>query len=155
MIREVGLALVSLGLSLLAGSCSPPAAAQGSGRPAAVECKLFWRASNEVGPGESPGDPKFQFQERVARAEPGKPAQASLADVTLSVSYTADEFEGSSVSVGAAFDGKPLVTSLYQLERSPPPRNQFAGGHGFTGLVYLSHPTKGGDYQFICQFVGS
>jgi hypothetical protein len=154
--REL-LATILPGAALLvfAAGCGESALAAEPSGPAAVGCKLFWRASNTVGPSDSPTDPKFQFQERAIRVGRGEQASASLADIALDVHYLSDAFEGSSVSVRAAFDGKALVSWLFQLSTSSPPKNQFVGGHGFTGLVYLTHPTKEGDYQFMCEFADS
>jgi hypothetical protein len=151
--REL-LATILPGAALLvfAAGCGQSASAAESSAPEAVQCKLFWRASNTLGPSDSPTDPKFQFQERAIRVGRREQASASLADITLDVHYFSDPSEGSSVSVRAAFDGKALVSWLYQLSTSPPPKNQFIGDQGFTGLVYLTHPTKEGDYQFLCEF---
>ena len=143
---------IQLLAALVALLCGCSDSASQSSLPTAVQCKLFWRASTTVGPGESPMDPKFQLQERALRVGRGEQASAAIADIKLDVHYFSDAFEGSSVSVAAAFDGKPSVSWLYQLTSDPLPRNQFAGGHGFTGLVYLVHPTKAGAYQFLCEF---
>jgi hypothetical protein len=29
-------------------------------------------------------------------------------------------------------------------------RDQFIGGHGFTGLAYVFHPASGGEIQYFC-----
>lgn len=78
---------------------------------------------------------------------------ASLGKLRLTVSYTNTEWDGASASVGVAADELRLMSSLFQFEPGKPPSNQFQGGHGFTGLVYLTHPTEGGDYQLVCKSV--
>ena len=113
------------------------ATAQSSKFPAAVECTLYSRGNRLV--------------KRVAAREA---ATMRLADLSLVVSFVSDEGEGSAVNLRASFSEKPLVSWLYQLPRNPPPRNQFVGDHGFTGLVHLTDPTRGDDYQLICKFAG-
>lgn len=113
------------------------ATAQTSKLPTAVECSLYSRANRVV--------------KRVAA---GEEATMRLADLSLVVSFVSHEYEVPSVNLRASFSEKPLVSWLYQLPRNPPPQNQFVGDHGFTGLVHLTHPTRGGDYQLICKFAG-
>jgi hypothetical protein len=43
-----------------------------------------------------------------------------------------------------------LQTQLYQLQQETGPQNQFVGGHGFTGLNYVYHPSSGAELQFWC-----
>jgi hypothetical protein len=49
----------------------------------------------------------------------------------------------------AGFD-EPLTSQLYQLPPDSGPTDQFAGGHGFTGLNYVYHPDSGAELQFWC-----
>ena len=118
--------------------------------PARIECTFFFRQSNEVGEGEDPADPKFQFEERTVSVAQNEDDSLALGKLTLDVSYSVSEEEGASASVGVSTAEHPLVRTLYQLgERGL--INQFSGDHGFTGLVYLTHPSDGGDYQLICK----
>lgn len=50
------------------------------------------------------------------------------------------------VSVSDRKNGKILLSQLFQL--GPGIRNQFHGGHGFTGLNYLYHPGSESELQF-------
>ena len=143
--------LWSVLLAVLAG-CGHAALTEPAILPSGVMCKLFWRASDTLSRGDSDSDPKFQLQERAIHVERGKESDFRLADAAIKVSYRSDAHEGSNVIVQVSFDDKPMVRWLYQLSSSP--KNQFVGGHGFTGLVYLRHPTKrSDDYQFMCEFV--
>ncbi|MGE3962059.1 MAG: hypothetical protein AB7F65_10290 [Dehalococcoidia bacterium] len=45
---------------------------------------------------------------------------------------------------------EPLVTHLYQLPEDGWPRDQFVGGHGFTGLNYAYDPVSGAELQYWC-----
>jgi hypothetical protein len=132
--------------------CAPMAAA-GAGSagalPAAIECTFFFRESNEVGEGDDPADPKFELEERVLSVQQDDDASVTLGKLTLSVTYSVPEDDGPSVQVVVSGETQ-LVRWLYQLGQEGL-ANQFSGDHGFTGLVYLTHPTEGGDYQLICK----
>lgn len=43
-----------------------------------------------------------------------------------------------------------ILSQLYQLPQDAGPVNQFVGGHGFTGLNYVYHPTSTAELQFWC-----
>lgn len=45
--------------------------------------------------------------------------------------------------------GKEIYGSLYQVQ--PGLKNQFAGGHGFTGLSYIQHPTSDAQLQTFSE----
>ena len=53
--------------------------------------------------------------------------------------------------VTAAGLTEPLTSHLYQLPQDSGPMDQFVGGHGFTGLIYVYHPTSGAELQFWCE----
>ena len=102
--------------------------------------------------GQTGNEPLFQLEERSLSVGPDEDASELLGELTFVVGYSADEFEGDSI-VLSAVDGQARVLSiLYQLSDGLP-QNQFAGGHGFTGLLYFTHPTEGGDYQAFCEAV--
>ena len=46
-----------------------------------------------------------------------------------------------------------LFRSRYQLRDRLPPINQLPNEQGFTGVLELTHPTEGGNYQLICRSV--
>lgn len=139
--------------------CAPASSNAGSGGeapaqtavpPNRIECTFFFRASNEVGEGDDPADPKFEFEERTLVAAKNEDESTTLGKLTLDLRYDDSEEEGSSVGVSVSTADHPLFRTLYQLGEHGLV-NQFAGDHGFTGLVYLTHPTDGGDYQLICK----
>lgn len=43
-----------------------------------------------------------------------------------------------------------LHSTLFQLPIDSGPQNQFAGGHGFTGLHYAYHPDTAAELQYWC-----
>lgn len=47
--------------------------------------------------------------------------------------------------------GHDLASGLYQF--GPDTQNQFAGGHGFTGLVRWVDPESGAEVQYFCRVV--
>lgn len=62
-----------------------------------------------------------------------------------------DEYEGRSFSLNIyAEDGTVGVHSLYQLDRSRLPANEFFGDHGFTGLNQVNDPDGDDEVQFAC-----
>jgi hypothetical protein len=127
----------------------PPEAGSGS-----IRCSYFYRESYEVMEGQSEDDPIFQHEERSLEVGPNETANEAMGQLELRVGYNASENEGSSFSLAVATtDGAALFSTLYQF--APFPKNQFIGGHGFTGLLYFRHPTAGGDYQAFCESVSS
>lgn len=156
------IALVALSCDATADKpveCAPAGSNAGSGGeapaqtavpPPQIECTFFFRQSNEVGEGEDPADPKFQFEERTLTVGKNEDDSATLGNLTLDLRYDDSEHEGSSAGVSVSTPEHPLFRSLYQLGEQGL-LNQFAGAHGFTGLIYLTHPTHGGDYQLICK----
>lgn len=130
-----------------AGLDSPSGALDGS-----VRCTYFYRQSNELMVGQALEDPALQFEERVLNVAAGQDASQTLGRLTFSVGLRDSEQDVDTVSVSAAEGANSLFSILYQLP-SGLPQNQFAGGHGFTGLLYFKHPTAGGDYQAYCESV--
>ena len=74
-------------------------------------------------------------------------------DLTFNVQYWSGEFDGErglQVSVTEVGQTDFLASQLYQFSQDSGPQNQFAGGHGFTGLHYTYHPTSGAELQYWC-----
>ena len=117
-----------------------------------VECTFAYRPSNEVGPGQTGNGPAFQLEERTLAVAVDEDASERLGQLTFSVGFHAYESETDSINVSVSADGAPVLSILYQLSAGLP-QNQFVGGHGFTGLLYFTHPTQGGDYQAFCAAV--
>lgn len=62
-----------------------------------------------------------------------------------------DEFEGRSFSLTIfAEDSSVSTSSLYQMDRTRLPANEFYGNHGFTGLRSVRDPDAQGTLQFAC-----
>jgi hypothetical protein len=126
-------------------SGTPSGAADGS-----IHCTYAYRATNVANEAPAPFAP--ELEERSLEVGPGQAASETLGQLTLSARYAAAEFEGNSFSLTASAGEAQVLSALFQFGRSLP-QNQFAGGHGFTGLLYFTHPAAGGDYQAFCEVV--
>ena len=74
----------------------------------------------------------------------------SYAAMSLSVAFIGDAPDGYVVNVNVAgVDGAPFFSALYQYGDGGGLRQNFVGGHGFTGLHYVYH--GGAMLQFWCQ----
>ena len=120
-----------------------------------IRCTLSYRASNEVLPGQDPADPVFEFiEEEVSFRidEDGFDVEETfeLSGLTLEASVASNRHEGGEFHLWIAAGETNLFRALYQFRHGGVPRNVF-GSQGFTGLIYLTHPEEGGDYQLICE----
>jgi hypothetical protein len=48
-------------------------------------------------------------------------------------------------------ESDPIIMHLYQLPLDSGPQNQFVGGHGFSGLIYVTDPVSKAELQFWCE----
>lgn len=110
--------------------------------PGAIECTFFYRESALDGAGE--------FEEDVIRVTSGERKRVSLASLGFEVNYEDSSF-GTSAGLQVVAGERAVVQVLYQFPQGRLPANQFIPDHGFTGLMYVTHPTEGGDYQFFCR----
>jgi hypothetical protein len=142
------------GLSACArGSSGPDASGDMSGTPSegaggSIHCTYAYRLTNVASEGTPPS--ALELEERALDVGPEEAASETLGQLTLSARYDADEFEGNSFSLTVSSAEAQVLSVLFQFGSSMP-QNQFAGGHGFTGLLYFTHPTAGGDYQAFCE----
>jgi hypothetical protein len=127
---------------------------QGSGAPGgSVRCTFAYRQSHEVMAGQTGKEPAFQFEERLLDVAADQDSSETLGQLTFSVGFHTSEQDSDTVSLRVAAGEGTVLSVLYQLGPSGLPQNQFVGGHGFTGLLYFTHPTQGGDYQAFCESV--
>ena len=114
--------------------------------PLEVSCTVFHRPSTNVA-----------GQEVVVTLNSGTSQETLTVDeFVFQAHYQDDEFEGRSLqlTVNAADTDQQLTAQLYQMIHTQPPANEFVGGHGFTGLTYVYHPTSPAELQFFCQVPG-
>ena len=75
-------------------------------------------------------------------------------DLVFSAQYDSGELDRERalrLAVTTVGDSEPILVQLYQLPMDSGPQNQFVGGHGFTGLGYVTHPAGEAELQFWCE----
>jgi len=136
--RHVIFVLLGAG-AMAAVACHPAQAAD----PGSISCTFYYRpAATEDYP---------EHEEVVVQVSANEEKSATLGELELALSYADSAIEGAYARVAITADEQEVMASLYQFEPGERPINQFIGDHGFTGLIYLTHPTEGGDYQLICK----
>jgi len=80
--------------------------------------------------------------------------------MNVRIRYFDDGFDSPAFNVIVKSTGKKedIEARLYQFERTGDqqdagprrPENEFAGGHGFTGLTYVFDPDSPADVQYFC-----
>lgn len=103
-----------------------------------ILCEFYYRASNEVT--SDTEEAVLEFQEEMLEVGPDEDKNVDLGNMTLSVFYDDDQFEGSTVQVRVDAGETRLFSTLYQLRDGKLPTNQFVGDHGFTGVDVLDRP---------------
>ena len=111
--------------------------------PQQITCNLAYRTAPSEIPEEQPA---------LTLAPGDMIERVSFDDLALEATYSIDEFEGATVFIDVFVGDEPsaLSRTLYQLSLGKPLQNQFVGGHGFTGLVYVRAPTSGAELQYWC-----
>jgi hypothetical protein len=133
--------LISLGLLLAACQGAGPT---GVPPAAAITCHAAYRSSVTVG---------IEREEAVTFS--GEDAEQALAfdDLEFHAAYSSGEMDNErALRLWITEPGETAVfhSQLYQLPLDSGPQNQFAGGHGFTGLNYSYHPATGAELQYWC-----
>ena len=78
----------------------------------------------------------------------------SYDELAFHAHYSAGELDGErALRVWVTENGEsdPLIVQLYQLPQNSGPQNQFVGGHGFSGLIYVTGPVGKAELQFWCE----
>ena len=141
--RRLCSGILVLGVLCLAVGCSS-ATVVPEGVELTIECHVFYRASLSEGLSEdSP----------LTLVSGGDQGRVLFDNLAFEAQYNDDEFEGRSllISIEDAESGDQVVRQLYQMDRGEKLRNQFIGGHGFTGLAYVYHHASGAEMQFFCE----
>jgi len=133
--------LVAAAACPLLGACTSGEGGSGDGT---FECSAWYRRDVTVA----------IEQEAHLSAVIGAEQAATLGDFRFTVLYTSDDFEGRSlltrIEDGSGSEPHAIERRLFQLGDDSP-QNEFVGGHGFTGLSYVYHPTSGAELQYMCQ----
>jgi hypothetical protein len=150
-------AVVAAGLVVVVGVVGAVAWRRMSEPPpvaTSVRCSVYWRDSDRVAPTPA-GDvtlpirnpPMGENEERldagsmsfvakVPNEDPGMRAGAEGGDLIVEV---------------ADAQGSTIVHQLFQIWQGP--TEEFGGGTGFTGLVYVNDPATGAEVQYTCAAV--
>jgi len=94
----------------------------------------------------------IEWEETITFTDNDAEQMIAFADMMFHAAYSAGETDNERnlrVWVTDA-GGAVLQSTLYQLPLDSGPQNQFAGGHGFTGLHYSYAPDSSAELQFWC-----
>lgn len=127
----------------LAACGDDPSGGERKQTPLSITCTVFARSSVE----------SSVMKRRALRLGP----ESTIRSVTVGAfrvraQFAADKFEGRTLDVFAFAKGRkePLTQEKYQFDPKEDPVNQFTGGHGFTGLLYVNDPTSAAEMQLFC-----
>lgn len=149
MLKKNHWPMVSLVVTLLlvlVTACGSPAeelSDDGSGHvPESISCEVFYRASAG---GSLEGS-------SLTLSTNGDRQSLTFDDMRFEVVFLSDAGEGQSLSISVTdlHTNSELTRALYQIDRQKGLNDQFIGGHGFTGLAYIYHPTSEGELQYFC-----
>ncbi len=114
----------------LLGACGEGFGASASGS-SDIGCKVSYRSSVSV---------DIEEQETITPTEDPEEV-IGFKDLGFRALYLDDGAEGRALKVSIIdTNGQAeIAAQLYQLGRDGGPKNQFSGGHGFTGLGYVYH----------------
>jgi hypothetical protein len=135
----IGLVIV---LIALVGCGTAGQGSQAGSIPDAITCEVYYRPS--------PGAPLDGSTLSLSTA--GDQESLDFDDMAFAATTLSDVGEGQSLSivVSDSTTSAELARALYQFDPEGGLRDQFVGGHGFTGLAYVFHPTSGGEMQYFC-----
>jgi hypothetical protein len=110
--------------------------------PLTIECHTAYRASVTV---------SIERQDTVLLTKSESQKTITYQDLGFHATYWDDPYEGRSfkTSVTVSNSNDEIQADLYQMSRTALPENQFYE-HGFTGLVYIYHPTSRAEVQYWC-----
>ncbi len=113
--------------------------------PLTIECHTAYRSSVAVG---------IEREQTLELSSAENAKTVDHGDLRFGATYFDGEFSGEGrflkVSVLSIEDDREVTSQLYQLSKTEPPKNEFHGGHGFTGLSYAYHPTSTSELQYWC-----
>lgn len=142
---KVLVAMVCLGTAAvgLVGSSAVIASPEGAVR---IECRMFHRpaVTKVVRDG-----PVFRLS-AARRIATGRAGQFRFR-ATAGAEPPGGDPRALSIRVWGRRSGRPVASTLHQFGPAGP-SNQFAGGHGFTGLVYAYLPS-GAELQYYCRAI--
>lgn len=141
--RRVAVFVLAAGAPIVAactadgmGSEDPQTARTASSAPQAIRCGTQYRPNAESLVDVE--EPEL-LVDRVDNMS-ARPVRHEFATMSVEVSFQGEAPEGNNVIVVVeTAEGREILRSLYQFTTGDELRTDFAGGHGFTGLNYVSH----------------
>jgi len=133
-------------VSVMISGCASNDVATGDNASASntIVCEVFYRPTSgtslEAAPEITfPGRNDQKFQE--------------FEDMSFEARFQDDQFEGRALMIVVTNlnTGTEISRQLYQFDSQNPLKNQFVGGHGFTGLNYVFHPDSSAEMQYFCS----
>ncbi len=111
--------------------------------PIGIARHVFYRASPTESPSES----------TVRLPRDGDVEHIEFDNLGFNASYMDDEFEAPALVISNTNldSGDEVARHSNQMDRGKPVINQSIGGHGFTGLMYVYHPSSSGELQYFCE----
>ncbi len=143
--ESLGMIVLSLMLLLVTGCTGVQAEPASPAKASKIVCSAAYRASTSM---------PIEREESITFEDAAAQQTMSFGELDLHANYWTGKGDGErsvQLWVSEAGGGDPLISQLYQLPLDSGPQNQFVGGHGFTGLNYVYHPTSGAELQFWCQ----
>ncbi len=140
------LRIVTLLPMLILASCSSPSENNGGDSivDSSVDCQDLYRAASGEVLSETP---------TMSLSTDGDLELVQFENIEFRAKFLDDEFEGQSLSISITNmeNQRALSLSLYQIDQEKGLANQFIGGHGFTGLIYVFHPSSEAELQYFCE----
>jgi len=135
-------------LTILVGlvACGTTAGEGGNGEergiPDTISCEVYYR----------PAAGASLDGTNLALSTAGDQGSLEFDDMAFEAVFLSDAGEGQSLSIVVTDTtaGAELTRGLYQFDSQNGLANQFIGGHGFTGLAYVYHPTSTSELQYFC-----
>lgn len=124
--------------------CEAPATEDSAGGgepvPLAVDCSIHWDGVTQ----------SFRFEATDDVSGDADPPLA-FGPMLVGARLFDDEYDGRSFSISVyKEDGSVGAHTLYQMDRTVRPVNEFWGDHGFTGLNSVSDPDTNEGIQYAC-----
>ncbi len=115
-----------------------------------LRCQLWHCEAGALGDSDKVDDPKFRFESQLLRVPANQSGAVELKGIRLRAQHDTSREEGTTFVPTVDADEKPLFKILRQFESTDATLRRFNANHGFTGLVYATHPQHEGDDQLSC-----
>ncbi|MEM8857727.1 MAG: hypothetical protein AAGD96_05375 [Chloroflexota bacterium] len=134
--------------ALLSAACGSLSQSATAPKASEIKCTVAYRSSVTQ---------PIEQEEMITFADADLEQQIVFDDAVFNAAYTSGDFNGErSLRLWITESAESVEVSqsqLFQLELNSGPKNQFLGGHGFTGLHYSYHPVSGSETQYWCEAV--